>query len=110
MDAGVAPPELPAELNFQHVVRGRSPNSELSELTDSDEAVAVSVLQPAAAKSSTQKGNISTTATGNQGVKATAAVHSQNLPTNAVRQNLEATLAANSSWQKLVSLSDNYDR
>lgn len=107
--AGVAPPELPAEFNFQHVVRGRSPTSELSQLADSEESVAVPVLQSAAAKSSPHKGNISTPATGNQGVKATAALHSQKLPTNAVHQNLEAT-PANSSWQKLVSLSDNYDR
>ena len=109
VDAGVAPSELPTELNFQHVVRGRSPISQLSQITESDEAVAASVLQPAAAKSSTRTGNVSTTATGNQGVKATG-VHSQKLPTNAVPQNLEATLAANSSWQTLVSLSDNYDR
>ena len=108
--AGVAPPELPAEFNFQHVVRGRSPTSELIQLADSDESVAVPVLQSAAAKSSPHKGNMSTPATGNQEVKATAALHSQKLPTNAVHQSLEATPAANSSWQKLISLSDNYDR
>ncbi len=104
-------PKPPANPNFQHVVRGRSPSPSLRHPPDLDETDEAGPPNPAAANSCMHEGPPSThnkAESGKPTVKVSASMLGD--ATTPAHQEAEASPLMSNSWQALLALSDNYDR
>ena len=101
----------PANSNFQHIVRGRSPSPSLRHLADINETNEAGLPNPAAAKSCMHEGQPNTQDKAESGTP-TVKVSPSTLgnATVPVHRKAEASPLMSNSWQALLELSDNYDR